>query len=72
MERAFQVAASMDKQSQTKCYNGTDHVSTVTLIQHYFEKHGIKTRVAVFIYHFPLPQITMSKLKDDLLTPFNF
>jgi len=62
----------MDKQLQTKYYNETDSVSTVILIQHYFEKHSIKMRVAVSMYHFPLPKITISKLKDDPLTPFNF
>lgn len=62
----------MNKQLQTKHYNGTDSVSTVILTRHYFEKHSIKMRVAVSVYHFPLPEITTNKLKDDLLTPFNF
>lgn len=69
-EAAFYMAASMD--SYKPCtYNGTDSVSTVILIQEYFEKHSSKMMVAVSIYHFPFPKNTMSKLKDDL-TPFNF
>lgn len=65
----------MDKQFKKYC-NGTDSVSTIILsynvTQHYFEKYDTRISAAVSTYHFPLPEIIMSKLKYDLLTPFNF